>query len=188
MWAGASNEQQPGASSGPPARSHITLTCSHTHRQGLQVHVYTGTHGLVQADINSYMILSSVHTGMHTCRHIIHAHRRLYTCPLSQAPTFILSCAHTQTHLSHGEQKFWARVACVCGPHLDVTLCHASGTGLPTSSFSPPLPLCSLPGSHLTLKEPLLIPHATISIMFMALHVLITVQKRNQRKSLMSRP
>lgn len=86
--------------------AHTLHAHAHIHTDnatGLQAHTYTGTHGLVQADIHPYIdTLIHAHlqarTGMHICRHIMHAHRHLYTCPLSQAPTFILSCAHTQTH------------------------------------------------------------------------------------------
>ena len=86
--------------------AHTLHAHAHIHTDkitGLQAHACTGTHGLVQADMHSYIdTLIHAHiqacTGMHTCRHIIHTHRRLYTCPLSQVPTFILSCVHTQTH------------------------------------------------------------------------------------------
>lgn len=138
-----------------------------------------------------------MHTYRHAqaCTHADTLYMHIGACPHAHFPrrphSYSLVCTPrlTGSDLSYGEQEFWARVACVCGPHLCVTLCHASQTGPPPSPFSPPFPLCSLPGSHLTLKEPLLIPHGTISIMFLALlHVLITAQKRNQRKSHMSRP
>lgn len=81
--------------------SHTLHAHAHTHTK-LQAYKHIQAHMGLCKQIHSYidtLIYAHIQacTGMHTCRHIIHAHRRLSTCPLSQVPTFILSCVHTQT-------------------------------------------------------------------------------------------